>query len=176
MNLRSMLLVLTLTISMVALGASPALAAEKSPKKFCKQAGGATSKCLSLAEDARDAVKDANKADRKKKGDKKAKGDAGKFCKANGAGPGSKAFKKCEKKAKKAEKAAGGGGNGGGGEGGGGNGGGGGGGGNTGQCADGLDNDGDGKVDTADPDCTSATDPLEGDTYVPPDDYVPSGS
>ncbi len=164
-KLRTLIPAFLLSLSLAALGAAPALGADKSPKKFCKQAGGATSKCVQLAEKARDAVKDASKADRKKKGGKKAKGAAGKFCKANGAGAGSKAFKKCEKKAKKAEKAAGDGAD---------NGGGGGGGGTPTQCADGRDNDGDSKIDTADPDCTSATDTSEGDLYVPPDEYVPS--
>ena len=155
MKLRTLIPALALALSLVALGASPAVAAEKSPKKFCKKAGEANSKCLDLAEDARDEARDAKKSDRKKKGNKKAKGAAGKFCKANGAGPGSKAFKKCEKKAEKAARKGGGGGNGGGGNG-------------TPQCADSRDNDGDGQIDLADPDCTSATDPSEGDVYIPP--------
>ncbi|MBA2763286.1 MAG: hypothetical protein H0U42_01175 [Thermoleophilaceae bacterium] len=146
-------------VSIFALGVTPALAAGKSPEKFCKQAGGASSKCIDLAEDARDAARDGKS--KGKKG-KKAKGAAGKFCKANGAKPGSKQYDKCLKTAKQAERAAGKSGDSDGGS-------------TTPQCADGVDNDGDGMSDfPADRDCSSASDPSEGDLYIPPDDYEPS--
>ena len=133
---------LVLAVVVLAMGSAPALAATKSPKQFCKKAGGATTECVRLAKDAREAARSA----KKKQGNRKRKpaSTAGKFCKANGANVGSKGYKKCVKKAKKAAKAAGGGAGGGGG---------GGGGGTPKQCGDGKDNDADGKTDfPADPD------------------------
>lgn len=155
-----------LAVVVMVFGSAPALAATKSPKQFCKKAGGASTECVRLAKDAREAARDAKKSQGSKK--RKPKSVSGKFCKANGANVGSKGYKKCVKKAKKAAKAAGDGG---------GTGGGGGGGGTVRQCGDGRDNDADGKIDfPADPDCTSKADNSEAEVYVPGDPYVPGDS